>query len=283
MVKINGLTYAEAEAVLNQPASAKVKEYLNTPYKISTDKIKFYAANGYVKLEKILEGDVLAEVRRITDAAVLVRKEQDKRTLAQKSQYEQSFLQCGYLCWDFPAVRDVVFSKRLAGIARELMQVDGVRLWHDQALYKEAGGRHTDMHQDTSYWPVSSDKSTTVWLALVDVPVEKGCLYFLPGSQDTVYKEYVDIFKNPHVPDSLKTREKINVPLQAGDATYHSGYTFHGANENRTTELRRAMTVIYIDKEMKFDASDERNATHTSCRGLKDGEIIDTKFTPRLA
>jgi hypothetical protein len=42
------------------------------------------------------------------------------------------------------------------------------------------------------------------------------------------------------------------------------------------------MTIIYIKDGVTFDASDERNKTHTSCVGLADGEIINTKFTPVL-
>ena len=34
------------------------------------------------------------------------------------------------------------------------MEVDGVRLWFDQALYKQPGGHLTDYHQDAGLWPV---------------------------------------------------------------------------------------------------------------------------------
>ena len=38
-------------------------------------------------------------------------------------------------------VRSFVFDPRFARVAAELMGVDGVRLYHDQALFKEPGGR----------------------------------------------------------------------------------------------------------------------------------------------
>ena len=41
-------------------------------------------------------------------------------------------------------IQQIVFSKRLASIAAGLMQVDGVRLYHDQALYKEARGNEKE-------------------------------------------------------------------------------------------------------------------------------------------
>jgi ectoine hydroxylase-related dioxygenase (phytanoyl-CoA dioxygenase family) len=138
------------------------------------------------------------------------------------------------------------------------------------------------MHQDISYWPVKTESTTTLWLALTDVDPNKGNLYFLPGTHKTGLHEYVDIFKNPHVPESLKNAPQVDVPLKAGDATFHSGLTFHGARANQARHIREAMTIIYIGDGTRFDASDPRNATHTSCQGLRDGDIIDTRYTPRL-
>ncbi|MEP0861425.1 MAG: phytanoyl-CoA dioxygenase family protein [Ignavibacterium sp.] len=283
MVRIEGLTESSAIEILNSDISDSLKQFLNTPKELYKEQINFYHNNGYVKIENVVEENYLTELRRIIEAAVFIRKGKDERDLKQKSQYEQSFLQCGYLCWDFPAVKEIVFAKRFAGIVRDLMQAEHIRLWHDQALFKEPGGRVTDAHQDCSYWPIHQAQFTsTMWLALVDVPVEKGCLYFYPKTNDPNLREYVDIFKNPHQPEFLKNEEKVFVPLKAGDATFHSGLTFHGAGENKTNQMREAMTVIYIKDGVTFDSSDERNKTHTSCIGLQEGEIINTKYTPIL-
>lgn len=283
MIKFNELSIEAAEIILNSKVSMPLKHFLDSALPLSAEKVNYYNDFGFVKIENVIDSEVLPEVRKIIQASVLLRKGKDERELKDKSQYEQSLLQCGFLSWDFPAVKDFVFAKRFAGIIKDLMKVDHVRLWHDQALFKEPGGRITDAHQDCSYWPIAETQFTaTMWLALTDVPVEKGCLYFYPQTNDPNLKEYVDIFKNPHQPDHLNHKEKVFVPLKAGDATFHSGLTFHGAANNQTTEMREAMTIIYIKDGVTFDASDERNKTHTSCVGLNDGEIINTKFTPVL-
>jgi ectoine hydroxylase-related dioxygenase (phytanoyl-CoA dioxygenase family) len=163
------------------------------------------------------------------------------------------------------------------------MTVSGIRLWHDQALFKEPQGRVTDAHQDISYWPINEgDLTITMWLALNDVPKEKGCLYFYPGSHKLKEKEYVDIFKNPHQPEIIKGIEKTFTPINSGDATFHSGLTFHGAGQNISEEMREGMTVIYLADGNTFNTSDPRNATHKSCIGLNDGDKIDTQYTPKL-
>lgn len=283
MIKIEGLTESSAKEILSSDISPSLKNYLNQPLRIAESQIEFYQQNGFVKIENVIEPEFLPELKQIIEAAVLIRKGKDERELKDKSQYEQSFLQCGYLCWDFPAVKEIVFAKRLAGIVRDLMKAEHIRLWHDQALFKEPGGRVTDAHQDCSYWPIHEPQFTsTMWLALVDVPVEKGCLYFYPKTNDPKLKEYVDIFKNPHQPKFLNDKEKVFVPLKAGEATFHSGLTFHGAGENKTNQMREAMTIIYIKDGVTFDSSDERNKTHTSCIGLNEGDLINTKYTPIL-
>jgi len=283
MIKFNELSYVTAENILHSEISEQLDRFFNSPIHLPDEIISNYNDAGFVKIENVVEKDFIPEIKRIIESAVLLRKGKDERELKDKSQYEQSLLQCGYLCWDFPAVRKFVHSKRFAGIVKDLMKSEHVRLWHDQALFKEPGGRVTDAHQDCSYWPIAEPQFTvTMWMALTDVPVEKGCLYFYPQTNDPNLKEYVDIFKNPHQPDILTNKEKIFVPLKAGDATFHSGLTFHGAGNNKTDTMREAMTVIYIKDGVTFDASDERNKTHTSCIGLKQGEIINTKFTPIL-
>lgn len=254
----------------------------NEKYDLSKQQIDEYTKNGFIRIRNVLEGEALNYANQVIGEAVKARTEPDKRKLEEKTQYEQSFMQCGYLAWDFPAVKDFVFGKRFAGIARDLMKVNGIRLWHDQALYKEPGGRITDCHQDESYWPIDSKNTTTMWMALVDVPEEKGCMRFVPGSHEWGVQEYVDIFEQPHVPEAVREENRISLPLNAGDVTYHSGLTFHEAFPNKTNVMREAMTIIYFEDGAKYNSEDERSKDHDSCEGLKHGDLIDTKFTPRL-
>ena len=67
-----------------------------------------------------------------------------------------------------------MFSRRLAGVAAKLLGVYAVRLYHDQALYKEPGGGIIPWHADQYYWPLSSDRCVTIWLPL-DGPPYKAC------------------------------------------------------------------------------------------------------------
>ena len=44
--------------------------------------------------------------------------------------------------------------------------MEGVRVYHDQALNKEPGGGYTPWHCDGYYWPVKSEKIVTAWVPL---------------------------------------------------------------------------------------------------------------------
>ena len=101
----------------------------------------------------------------------------EKRTL-----YDQAFIQVCNLWTRSERVRELAFSKRLARIAAELMGTRGVRMWHDQALYKEPSGGFTPWHVDQQYWPMASPNSVTAWIPLQPVPIEMGPLCFGRGS-----------------------------------------------------------------------------------------------------
>lgn len=280
MTKIREMNRQLAEEILNEKIPAEVLELYATPFQVSLEKIDSYNQNGFEKVEAVFPASVLAYIKKIVEAAVYLRKESDERELKDKTPYQQSFLQCGFLAFDYQPIRELVFSIRLASIAKSLLSCEHVRLWHDQALFKEPSGRGTDVHVDSSYWPINEPQKTgTIWLALNDVTKEKGCLFFYPGSQN-FEREYVDIFNSPHVPENIQALEKVYQPLSAGDLTFHSGLTYHGAGPNITNDLREGMTIIYLADGCTFTSIDARNATHKSCIGLKDGERIDTIYTP---
>ena len=68
--------------------------------------------------------------------------------MAERSTYQRAFLQVMNVWSKDQICQQFSFGKRLARVAAELMGVKGVRIYHDQALYKEAGGGFTPWHAD---------------------------------------------------------------------------------------------------------------------------------------
>ena len=144
-----------------------------------------------------------------------------------------------------------VFSRRFARAAAELMGVAGVRLYHDQALFKEPGGGATPWHQDRFYWPLDTDHTITLWMPLVAVTPEMGPMTFASGSQRLGHLGNFAIGDESQaafdrlIDEQALPRTSAGA-LSAGDATFHGGWTLHSAPPNQTRTMREAMTIIYF-------------------------------------
>jgi ectoine hydroxylase-related dioxygenase (phytanoyl-CoA dioxygenase family) len=154
---------------------------IDSHYQLTVEQTEFYRENGFIKLKQVFSPDVIAYYRDEISRKV-IELNTETRPLSERSTYDKAFLQVTNLWTKSAQVKQFVFGKRLARIAAELMQVRGVRLWHDQALYKEPGGGITPWQADQYYWPLSSDKSITAWIPLQETLLEMGTVAFAPGS-----------------------------------------------------------------------------------------------------
>ncbi|RYF62161.1 MAG: phytanoyl-CoA dioxygenase, partial [Cytophagaceae bacterium] len=109
---------------------------LNTPYTVGPEAIDFYREKGYIKLKDVLSPAVLAYYGTIVTNLVF-RLNTLIKPMEERTTYERAFLQIMNLWREDERAKEFVFSKRLAKIATDLMGVTGVRIYHDQALYKE--------------------------------------------------------------------------------------------------------------------------------------------------
>ncbi|MBC7568246.1 MAG: phytanoyl-CoA dioxygenase family protein [Spirosoma sp.] len=237
------------EAAINK---ASLLRELNTSYNVSPDAIAFYRKNGYVKLKQVLSADVLTYYGEVITDLVFRLNTLDK-PMSERTTYERAFLQIMNLWREDEQAQEFVFSKRLARIATDLMGVEGVRIYHDQALYKEPSGGITPWHADQFYWPLSSSKTTTVWIPLQDTPMELGPLAFAEGSQSVEIGRDLEISdESEQILANALQKENFplnNTPFDLGEVSYHAGWTFHRAGPNTSNRPRGVMTMIYMDKD----------------------------------
>ncbi len=225
---------------------------LDTDYTVSPEAIAFYREKGYVKLKDVLSPAVLDYYGNIITDLVF-RLNTLIKPMEERTTYERAFLQIMNLWRENDEAKEFVFSKRLAKIAADLMGVQGVRIYHDQALYKEPSGGITPWHADQFYWPLSSTNTVTVWIPLQETPMSMGPLAFAEGSQ------HVEIGRDVEISDTSEkiladelTKQNFNVhdtPFDLGEVSYHAGWTFHRAGPNVSGRPRKVMTMIYMDKD----------------------------------
>ena len=223
---------------------------LDEAYSLSSEAIASFQRDGHVCVRNLASADEVAAYRPSIDAATMVHR-YDKRPLEERDTYGRAFVQSPNLWRRESPIAGFTLARRFARVAAELMGARGVRLYHDQALYKEPGGGYTPWHQDQTYWPLDSNKTITLWMPLVDIPVGVGSMRFASGSHI-----FGDLGKAGIGDDSQAYFDALigqrgfvvdtHGALSAGDATFHAGWTIHGAAGNPSTTMRSVMTIIYF-------------------------------------
>ena len=179
------------------------------------------------------------------------------------------------------AMKALTLHPRIAEVATALAG-EPLRLWHDQILTKKPhNNAATEFHQDQPYWPhADGPHPISCWIALCDVPVEKGCMTFLPGSQkrtDLPAQSLADDRSLFDICPELEWGERITVPLKAGDCTFHHGRCAHMATANFTDDPRVAHVVIFMPRTTTYSG-----AAHvvTDPLGLKIGDPLAGELFP---
>ncbi len=264
----------------------EVAAALRQPYALTPDQIAFYQQFRFIKLKQVFDADTLAFFNEAISRRVAAMN-QETRPLAERSTYGKAFLQLFNLWQEDEIVKELVLSPRLAQIATELMQTNGVRLYHDQALFKEGGGGITPWHADQYYWPLETDKTITAWIPLQATPLELGPLEFSAGSHQIVEGRELEIGDESEtiIQQRLRVTDFTHViePFDCGEISFHSGWVFHRAGANRTDQVRKVMTIIYMDKDMVLKQPENDNQVndwHTWCPGARIGEVINSPINP---
>jgi len=273
-------------AISSTTDASKLHEELDAPFIVTSPQITFYAEYGYIKLKHVLSPALLEHYRGAISARV-AELSVGTVPLEQRTTYGKAFLQIMNLWTNSNEVKEFVFGKRLARIAAELIGATGVRIYHDQALYKEAGGGITPWHADQVYWPVSSDKVTTVWVPLQDTPQEMGPIAFCEKSHRLQIGRDLEISGESELTlkEALKTFSMEESAFELGDVSFHAGWTFHRAGPNATDRPRAVMTVIYMDEKMTLAAPKNKNQlidTERWCPGVQIGEVVASPLNPVL-
>lgn len=237
---------------------------------LGTTELASFRDRGFAVLHGVFDDADLAPVRDEYDAVVAARIE----ALVSTGQLSDPH-------------REAPFDRRLALVARErpelawgldIMEVRGRACFdfirHTKVLdlaEQFVGGeilcspiqhtRATLPHAQTSYEPTPwhQDAATcwpdadpyqmlSIWIPLVDVTLDSGCLELMPGSHRLGVLPHTITAFGPRVADeSLPRIEPVAVPLPAGGAVLFQNRVVHRARANRNDTVRWAMDLRYHD------------------------------------
>jgi ectoine hydroxylase-related dioxygenase (phytanoyl-CoA dioxygenase family) len=119
--------------------------------------------------------------------------------------------------------------------------------------------------------------------------MELGPLEFSAGSFDLQTGRDLQIGDESQqkLEDALKSGgfKHVVEPFDLGEVSFHLGWTFHRAGANQTDRMRKVMTMIYMDKDMRLKAPENENQIEDWSRWLPGaliGEPIHTASNPLL-
>jgi ectoine hydroxylase-related dioxygenase (phytanoyl-CoA dioxygenase family) len=237
---------------------------------LTADQVNHYDRFGWLKVERLIEGDDLARLRQLVIEAdqqggARVETKRELYKYRTEDQYTRTFRLSADTWEQFPELLDL--ARRLAPAARQTIHADSVRLYADRLFIKpptSAGGLPTAWHQDLPKLPFDRRDNVTIWVAVEDVPPEKGPLTFLSGSHHLGpiaaenYDSDEEMFARLSPAERESMTEIVEVPLKAGDATFHAGLTMHRAGANVSAEDRLVWSVEYISGDTLFNGVPHR-------------------------
>jgi len=260
---------------------------IDTHYPLTREQIAFFREQGYIKLKDVLSPEAIDYYNPIVSKITFDKDPNKGVPMAERDTYSKAFIQVMNIWTCDVQVRALTFSQRLARIATQLLGVTGVRLWHDQALYKEAGGGFSPWHADQYYWPMASMLSVTAWIPLQPVPIEMGSLAFaagshlIPGGREIGISDESEQQIAAHIKRHGLT--EVYEPFDLGEVSFHYGFTLHRAGPNTTDQPRKVHTIIYMDEDQRL--IEPRNANQqqdwqTWTPSSTPGQIMNDALNP---
>ncbi|MGB2868886.1 MAG: phytanoyl-CoA dioxygenase family protein [Bacteroidota bacterium] len=261
---------------------------LSSEYHLTQEQCASYQRDGHIVLRGVATRDAV-ELVRPAIVGVVDEVARSRDTQGRKDDYGKMFTQVSNVWGKNDGAREFILAKRFAKIAADLMDVDGVRLYHDQALIKEPGGKPTPWHQDHYYWPLETENTITMWMPLIDVTPQMGTMSFATGShKNKSFKQLPISETSQEYFERIIRDEKCPTPsysLNAGDATFHSGWTLHSAHGNGSTQRREVITIIYYadgTRIMEPDNDHRKVDLEVFHPGQKPGEVAACELNPLL-
>ncbi len=196
-----------------------------------------------------------------------------------------------------PAYEATLRDTALPAVARALMQSQGVRIYHDHLLVKEAGTRQpTPWHQDQPYYNVSGRQNVSFWIPVDPVALES-TLRFVAGShagtwymprtfRDNQAKWFADgtLAELPAIDAEPARYPQLAWALQPGDAVAFHMLTLHASGGVSPMQRRRVFSARFLGDDARHAPRPWRTSPPFAglSERLADGAVLDDALFPLL-
>ena len=261
-----------------------IEDELSKPYIVTNSQRLDFRKNGFIKLPNVLSDGAVARLRQ----ELLQLLEQSFRPKTNINDNNR-FLSLEMMWLQNTLLKSYVLSPRIAKISADLLGVESVRLYHDNALAKEPGCGRTPWHCDDDHFPLATQDVVTAWIPAQPIPSAMGPLAFAKplsvfelvkdidfNKFDTSYdKQIAAVFKsnNVAIDDS---------PFALGEVSFHHNRSFHTAGRNKTTRTRVVLANTFFADGARV--VDQPTMVSGDCQkfipGVGPGEVAASKLNP---
>ncbi|XP_033502756.1 phytanoyl-CoA dioxygenase domain-containing protein 1 isoform X1 [Epinephelus lanceolatus] len=157
-----------------------------------------------------------------------------------------------------PLYKKVTHSHKIQGIAKKLGLVSPVIL-QSMFIFKQPGiGGEVTPHQDATFlYTEPLGRVMGLWIALEDATVNNGCLWFIPGSQNSgISRRMVRTPKGTYPLTDFVGREQayddekfVAAPVKKGGVVLIHGEVVHRSHENTSEDSRHVYTFHMMESK----------------------------------
>ncbi len=210
---------------------------------LSGDDVVAYNERGFVSPVDVFDADEAAYIRAYFDDLIqAVVSADDRRNSYSINAYH---LVC-------QGLYDLNLEPRILDLVEDILGPDLV-CWGGHLFCKlPHDGMEVPLHQDALYWPFTSTRSVTVWLAIDDVDDENAAMHFVPGSHRWGPLDHEELEldgtrvlgRGVSGAGQYEDRRVVN-ELRAGQVSLHSDLLLHGSRANTSDRRRAGLTLRY--------------------------------------
>jgi ectoine hydroxylase-related dioxygenase (phytanoyl-CoA dioxygenase family) len=259
--------------------------------------VQFYRTNGYWLAPKVLTDEELEAVRE--HHAKVIAGEYNTTRAPWSRNIEpgatpDKIVKIDNSYWADSVIARAILHPLIGAMAVRLNGSKGIRLWHDQLLYKPpqtGAAGNVGWHQDFHYWQCTDPPELlTAWLALDDVDGENGCMQVVPGShrwgllpEGDFWEQDLAALQHRIEAASGRPFETACCILPAGAVSFHHCLTIHGSGPNLSQRPRRSIAIHLFPDGTRYKADTPSNGhMNVHLLGGRDGDPFAGPYFPLL-
>jgi len=238
---------------------------------LSPGQIAFYDDEGYVVLERLLDGEDMRPFRESVNQRVdqiandlvqagLVTDTLELRPFETRlaelfaNLSDQDFLKYGRSWRDrLPGYFELMSNPKILDVVESLIgpEIFSNPVYNTRPKVPKVAAGAVPWHQDKSYWPgANANPVITVWVAMVDTNLENGCLHIWPRTHRTDVLSWHAEEKTgtgfteideKHMQDA----RAVPLPVPAGSAILFNDRCVHMSTPNLSSGIRWSCDLRY--------------------------------------